>query len=98
MSFRPEYRWNVWDWRDLVAVVRLQIPPYRWQRCVPLGRFGLGFGRPYGMLVWRFGWWGFRFRDYDFVAHDQSFTEKQAQHAQELGQRYGWPRSKRARE
>ena len=60
MSFRPESRWNIWDWYDFMAVLRLQIPPYRWQRCVPLGRFGFGFGRPYGMLVWRFGWWGFR--------------------------------------
>lgn len=51
---------NVHSWRDVIDVLMLRLPPYRWRRCVPLPRFGFGPTRIYGALVVRCGWWGVR--------------------------------------
>ena len=53
-------RRNVYDWRDVWDVVRLKVPPYRFQRCVPLPKFRIGIKRLYGVWVLMFGWWGLR--------------------------------------
>lgn len=49
-------RWNVWGWRDVVDVLCLRLPPYRWRRSVPLPKFHIGYRKG----VWCFGMWGIR--------------------------------------
>lgn len=51
---------NIHGWRDVAAVLRLKVPPYRWKRCIPLVFFSLGYERQRDTRIVKLGWWGMK--------------------------------------